>query len=263
MDLNKVLAAAEEDAKGYGTKSDAVRWTAWEEDGTEVGKWEKTICYAGAMGILPKLRIRCEPYKGTVKGAAKDRLSSKQYLEFFELLKQHCLVPPDIEATDEEGSNCLVIPRSGWDRHTIYIALCYYRQCDQQPGEIVRAMSLYQRLKDQGTHFLQCLHYAAATTKFGSGHYFMNFGPYDGGMGKLNLASGKALAWFASLSKEQRLEECPIKNPAGGGRGYDSRYTYTFLTKRAKKEKSVEVKNLVEILDPKYAEHYENPKLKE
>ena len=161
-----------------------------------------------------------------------------------------------------KGANCLIIPRTGWDRHTLYITLCYYRQCDQKPDEVMTAMLLYKRLAPYGTTFLQCLHYSAATTGYASGHYFINFGPYSGSTSKTDLAIGQALAWFAGLTKEQRIELCPLPKPDAPRWGSNT-YTNVFLAEQAKKMKSVTIKGDMEILDPKHAPLYENPQLKE
>jgi hypothetical protein len=181
------------------------------------------------------------------------------YHHFFRLLKGTGLVPPEVKTLHRKGAHCLIIPRTGWDRHTIYITLCYYRQVDQKPKEIMKAMLLWKRLAPHGTSFLQVLHYLAATTSFDCGHYFMSTGVY-GGASVNDLANGQALAWFSRQSKFARSKICPHK--PGTPRTYGSNtYTYTLLAAKAKEMKSLKVEDLVEILNPKYAHLYEEPEL--
>jgi len=253
MDLKNILAATEKVAGKYKPKSDSVRWTAWKEDGTEVSKWQSTACYSTGMYMLPELEIHCLPMGGPSAG----QMPALWYHHFFRLLKETGLVPPEVKTLHRKGAHCLIIPRTGWDRHTVYITLCYYRQVDQKPNEIMKGMLLWKRLAPYGTNFLQVLHYLAATTKFGSGHYFMNTGVY-GGASVNDLANGQALAAFARMTKAQRAKACPHK--VGAQRTWDTnKYTYTYLAKRAQKMKSLKVEDLVEILDPKHAHLYEEP----
>jgi hypothetical protein len=247
QDIQAILAAAEAGAEKYTGKQDRVTWSGWKGDGTEMGKWSSSACYARGMNCLSELEIHCLPYQG----ASKTQMPALWYHHFFRLLKRSGLVPPEVRTLHRNGAHCLIIPRTGWDRHSIYITLCYYRQCDQKPLEIVRAMLLWKRLAPHGTHLLQVLHYLAVTTKFGSVHYFMNYGAY-GGAGKLDLSNGMALAWFAGLGKKERRRLAR----ADPDRGYDGAYTNVMLAKKAKNLESVKVTELVGILDPKYAKYY-------
>jgi len=252
-DLNKILAAAEKVAGKY-TKEDKTIWTAFKEDGTEVSMWKSTACYSSGMYILPELEIHCLPSGGPSKG----QMPTLWYHHYFRLLKSVGVVPPEVKVLHRKGAHCMIIPRTGWDRHSIYITLCYYRQMDQKPNEVMRAMLLWKRLAPFGTNFMQVLHYLAVTTRFGSGHYFMSTGVY-GGADPLDLANGRALAQWARLSKAEKTEIVPHKK--GAERDYSgSRYTNSYLSAQAKKIESIKVGELVEILDPKYAHLYEEPK---
>jgi hypothetical protein len=250
MDLKDILALVEKVSGKYKTKADKVVWSAWKEDGSEVGKWTYGSCYSPGMRCLPELEIHCLPKGGALTGLRQ--MPALWYHHFFRLLKQNGLVPPEVKTLHRKGAHCMIIPRTGWDRHTLYITLCYYRQVDQKPNEIMKAMLLYKRLAPRGTHFLQVMHYLAATTQFGSGHYFMNFGAY-GGADKLDLANGLALAEWARKTKAQRAKACPYKP---GEYSRYSAYTNDYMSAQAKKLKSVKVEDLVEILNPKYAHLY-------
>jgi hypothetical protein len=135
------------------------------------------------------------------------------------------------------------------------MALCFYRQCDQKPDEIMRVLSLYRCLAPRGTSFLQCIHYLATYTKYTSGHYFMGFGPY-GGAPVTDLSYGYALAWFAQRTKEERLKI------TGKATNHMDSYTYTFLGRQAQKMVGGTVCSALEILNPKHAKLYKKPKLK-
>jgi len=249
MDLKPILEAVGKVAGKYKTKPDRVRWFAQKEDGTEINKAGGGICYGQAMSTLPHLEIQCFPH-----GKSETPMPAVWYHHFFRLLKRSGLVPPEVKTLHREGENRMVIPRNGWDRHTLYITLCYYRFCDLRPNEVMTMMLLYKRLSPLGTTFLQCLHYGAAVTGLGAGHRFMNFGAYGGGAEAKDLASGQALAWFARLSKEERLKIYPADDAS---KFVSDRYTYMLLSKRAKEIESLKVAELVEILDPKHAYLYE------
>ena len=250
MDLKVALAAAEKVAEKYRGKADSVTWSSWKEDGTEVGKWSYSPCYSPGMRCLPELALHCLP-KG---GPSKTQMPALWYHHFFRLLKQHGLVPPEVKTLHRKGAHCMIIPRTGWDRHTVYITLCYYRQVDQKPSEIMKAMLLYKRLAPHGTHFLQAMHYLAATTKFGRGHYFTTTGVY-GGASVNDLANGQALAAWAKLTKTERAKICPHTEAVSSAWGCTNIHRST----EAKKMKSLKVEELVEILNPKYAHLYEEP----
>ena len=254
LNLPAALTAAKAVGDKYEGKRDLVRWFAFKEDGGDVNPYghrsSATNCYMRAMEQLGELEIHCVPYGGPSEG----QLPALYFTYFFRLLKQHGLVPPSTKALHRNGANCMLLPREGWDRHSLYIALCLYRQCDQKPSEIMQIMSLYRRLAPHGTTFLQCIHYLATYAGYCSGHYFMHFGTY-GGAPETDLAYGQALAWFAQRTKEERLqlaEESEVDN-----------YTYTFLARQAKGMVGGTVASSLEILNPKYAELYKTPKLKE
>lgn len=255
--MKDILKATAKAAKKFKVKQDLVRWTATTPDGKPVNaNWATTNCYAQALSYEPgRLEIRCLPYDGPTP----EQLPAWWYHYFFRLLKQHGLVPPEVKILHRKGANCMIIPATGWDRHSIYIALCYYRQMDIYPQEVMQALLLYRQLAPQGTNFFQCLHWLAAITKVDTGHYFMTFGAYGGGGVATDLSTGMALAWFAQQSREKRLELCPAKT---ANSAYDSRYTYTFLAKQAKLFPSLKVEDLGAILDPQYAPLYANPAMK-
>ena len=255
MDLESVLLAVNKVAGKYKIKPDQVRWHAQKEDGTEVNKNKDgtAICYSTAMSVLPYLEIQCFP-----SSKSETPMPTLWYHHFFRLLKRSGLVPPEVKTLHREGENRMIIPRNGWDRHTLYITLCYYRFCDLRPNEVMTMMLFYKRLSPLGTTFLQCLHYGATVSGLGSGHCFMGFGAYGGGIEAKDLANGQALVWFAGLSKEERLKIYPAED---NSRHNSDKYTYVLLAKKAKEMESLKVEELVDILDPKHACLYERTKL--
>lgn len=253
--MKQIVAEIIKETLRYQSQFDTVRWQAKTPSGTIISpKWEFTNCYASALQYeLGTLELRCIPGRGPRPEA---QMPEMWYLYLFKLLKEVGLCPPEVEAIYQNGANCLIIPPNPWDRHTIYIALCYYRQSDIHPGELMQALMLYEKLRPQGTTLLQCLHWCAMHTSLGSGHYFMAPAPY-GGADKNDLANGQALAWFAKQTLAERLQICPPKKSGG----YDNHYTYTLLAQKAKLFPSLKVEDLSEILNPKYAHLYQNPEL--
>jgi hypothetical protein len=240
MDVKKALAEVKEETAGYAIRGDTVSWTAFREDGTELGRWENEACFAPLLrntSTAGDVEIHCKSGHAGKGGS----MPCRDFQEFFRLCKETGLVPPGVEATIKDRGNYLTIPRDGWDRHTIYITLCLYRQCDIRPDEVMTALGLYKRLKPEGTTFLQILHYLAATTTISSGHVFMNLSPYGGGS-KLDLSHGGALVWFTRLSKAQRAGT--VK-----GEGFDS-YTKDMLKKQAGTLSMPKVDHVSGFLDP-------------
>lgn len=195
---------------------DLVRWTAFPKDGApggEVGKWTRTACYAGIMQSLGAYEIHCRPrWTGVsdTKKAPKDYhyLPNGLYKKFWRLCKESGLVHDDVKVYTQHGQNRLIVPRKGWDRHTVYTALSLYRHCDAHPQMIARAVLLHKKLEDEGIPFLQCLHYAMARRNCGTwGHTFISVesgAAYQSNCGALNIAAGMALASFAEMNIRQR-----------------------------------------------------------
>lgn len=209
---------------------DWIRWTALSESGAEVGKWGRTACYSGIMGNLGSYEIHCRPYwkrsdayehdasRMDVADKAEDAkrrdeatnlLPGGLYKDFWKFCKETGLVPEEAKAFVENKQNRLAIPCQGWDRHTVYTTLSLYRHCDCQPRMAATAVLLYRKLRRQGVHFLQCLHYAMSDLNHPNhGHVFIimaeNSGCYGGNYGARNLAASLAMARFARMPMEER-----------------------------------------------------------
>ena len=266
--MEKVIEAIDKALAGkYTAKSDLVNWEAYPRKGSKIGKWwSRSICYARAMDHnLSDLEVHCLPYPTQVEGQG---LSAADYRLFFRLCKKEGLVPPKARAGCLNGHNYLVLPRSRWDRHTLYTALCLYRQTDIKPLEIARCLSLWRELSPQGTTFIQCLHHLAATTVIQSGHYFIAFGstPYgERSLPATDLATGQALAHFAQLPWKERhkLVLHPKRPQEGGWNARQQGYTTAMFSKQLfPKFRSVTIPRVEEILNPKYAPFYQSPEFK-
>lgn len=251
--VKEAVTAAKKGAAKYATKGDSVCWDAVRENGTHLGNWKSNACYASALSTqcgLGGLEIHCKP----MNGPGKSPMPGKDFQEFFRLCQEVGMVPTGVKATTKDKANLLTIPRNGWDRHTLYITLCYYRQCDIRPSEIMTALGLWKHLEPKGTTFLQILHYLAATSTISCGHTFMNLSPYGGG-NKLDLGPGAALTWFAGLSKAQRAKT--DKSLTSKDRSFSSgNYTETMLAEKAKTFSVGKVTDVSGILEPKNATHY-------
>lgn len=202
--------------------SDYVLWTAFDEKKKEVGKWSYTVCYASIMNRLGSLEIHCRPWKrGTFmsynggnyvpvgEGSPfQGRASALQYARFMRLCARHGIALPGVKAfTDAEHGNCLIVPREGWDRHTVYVLLCLYRWQDVKARTMYATLALMDRLRQKGYFlpFLQCLHYVMCERSLGDGHSFL---PVAGNQAR-NPAMGWAWAHFNRLPKEAREKLTP------------------------------------------------------
>lgn len=275
--------------------ADSVRWTAFKADGTEAGKWDYIPCYSSIMRQLGEYEIHCRPYwnrppnpnaysnrPSTKEWIAKDAkvrdatpclLPGDLYTEFWKLCKESGLAPKATRNFARKGQNRLVIPRKGWDRHTVYTALSLYRHCDCHPKLIATAVLLYEKLKSEGVHFLQCLQYAMAEYNSpNTGHVFITTnhnGGYDSNYGGLNIATGMAMAFFSQMDirKRKKLEPenstvmmfCQLAmrwNPikvAGPKRSYSS------VPQTGSGKPEYRLENKESLLLPEFATFYENP----
>ena len=213
-----------------GGHADSVRWTAFKKDGTEVGKWGYSACYSSIMKELGEYEIHCRPYwnrppnsgaysnhpanekwvakDAEVRDSVKCKLPSDLYKRFWRLCKQSGLVHRGVRISTREGQNHMMVPREGWDRHTVYTALSLYRHCDCHPKIPATAVLLYNKLRKRGVHFLQCLHYAMAEHNSpNSGHVFITVNAaeqYHSNCGGRNIAAGMAMAHFSQLDIRER-----------------------------------------------------------
>jgi hypothetical protein len=217
--------------------ADYVSWTAFDKNGKEYGEWNATACFAHIMRNPGRYEIHCRPYwqrkfgtycyrtnqiKNSEEAKAEDEkkrdeavslLPGNLYKQFWKYCKEVGLVPPEVKVFVKNGQNRLLIPRKGWDRHTVYIALSLWRHCDCHPRIPAMAILLYRKLKKRGVHFLQCLHYAMAD--YGSpnpGHVFITINDqttYQSNYGAFNLAAGLALAHFCRMPLEERKKLQP------------------------------------------------------
>ena len=118
-------------------------------------------------------------------------------------LRQCGLVSPGMRYWIKSRHARFAVPLKDYDRHSIFTALSLYRHCDAQPNIMCLAWRLYDRLWEYQIPYLQCLHYALGTLGY-TGHTFISMGSYDGAMGAQNPAAGWAMAYFGTLSFEER-----------------------------------------------------------
>lgn len=213
-------------------ENDFVRWTAFDKKKQQVGFWVNYYCYAGITSRLGDYEIHCRPYwelenptheyakktpkiiKEILEGANRTvcTLPSTIYKRFWKLCKKNGLVPPEITTFVRKGQNRLVVPRKGWDYHTIYIILSLYRFCDSNPRTIANVTLLYEKLKSKKVDFIQCLHYGLVTSHYKKiGHTFFSVQATacQSNNAPLNLAAGMALASFCRMSLPERRKLIP------------------------------------------------------
>ncbi len=238
-------------SQNYQDKGDSVSYKAIGEDGRE-RRFERANCFDGVMSNLGGYEIHCRPWNG------KNSAPSLTYQRFFRELIRYGVVPQGVRAGAQKGQNVLVIPRRGWDNHTVFVALSMYRHADCHGKSIVgRTMALHDELSRKGIHFLQCLHWAFCNTDYGTWHSCINLtsnsSPYDGSKWAArteNLRWGLALAAFGRLTLERRKEELA---PWEG--------TTHMFDGLARKLRSIKLDHVDDILDPQYSRYYEDPEL--
>ncbi len=238
-------------SQNYRDKGDAVSYKAIGRDGKE-RVWDRTSCFSGVMSDLGGYEIHCRPWNG------QNSAPSLIYQRFFRELIRFGVVPQGVRAGTQGGQNILVIPRRGWDDHTVFVALSMYRHADCHGKSIVgQTMTLYDRLGKTGVHWLQCLHWAFCHTDYGTWHSCINLtsnpSPYYGDDVEprtKNLKWGLALAAFGKITPTKRKEELAKENQT----------TLMFDT-LARKLKNIRLDHVDGILDPQYAQYYENPEL--
>jgi hypothetical protein len=135
----------------------------------------------------------------------------------------------------------------------VFVTLSLYRHSDCHGAALLgTTMKLYDTLRKDGVHFLQCFHYALVHTSHGSWHSCFSLGaagPYEGTSSKnKNLKHGIAIAAYGQMNMKE-------KNAL---KGYSSTAMFDRL---ATGFQDIVVNNPEAILDPQYAKYYENPEL--
>jgi hypothetical protein len=172
----------------------------WKQEGEINREWGNNIyCFGGSVRteVLTKHSFECRSFQ---KGKY---LPQKVYLGTMRELRQCGLISPGMQYWIKSRHARFAIPLKDYDRHSIFTALSLYRHCDAQPNIMYLAWRLYDRLWKYQIPYLQCLHYALGTLAY-TGHTFISMGSYNGAMGAQNPACGWAMAYFGTLSFEQR-----------------------------------------------------------
>jgi hypothetical protein len=236
----------------YRDKGDRVSFSTFDPDGKE-HVYTNRICYGeqGYNGAVwsPDVEIVCRPAGG------RNSAPPLVFQRYFRLLTKHGIVPKVCRAKTRDGLNTLFIPRQDWGYHPLFITLSMYRHADQHGKSILgRTMKLYRDLKPEGTHFLQCLHWAFANTGYGTWHSCINLtscrSVYDGGGDPdrlLDLRWGLALALYGQLSPEDK-------------KTLPQRLSTDMFDELALDLRSFPIEHLDHILDPQYALYYADPK---
>lgn len=210
--------------KYLGDTGDGVRWTSTDSKGKEYSKWKYTACYAPIMGILGDQEILCRSSKKQKMALPLPWHNRLRYHDFERLMNLHKeagMIPQEVRFFSTRDGNCMLIPRRGWDRHTVYVTLCLYRYADSKPRTMKTILDLYDQLN---LPWLQVYHYGMACRNVGAGHGFISFVRGDcscfGNDQGVNPAAGATLCRFASM---------PLKERAKLKQG-KSDYTYTYTS---------------------------------
>ena len=177
---------------------------------------ENVACYYSEMPHLRTAEFQLKPKKG-----AKSFLPGQYYHRWIELGKQCGVVPSAVRHWTSERRNLMAIPADGYDRHTVYATLCWYRWAENFAKFPVAVMKLMDA--NPAINFWQAFHYAAIHHVSHSNHSFMNIGAYGvyGGMVKnaRNLLKSYAIMLFFQRDEKG---ECPARKYDDG-----AAYTYT------------------------------------
>lgn len=181
-------------------------YVMWKQEGPKFRDWgSNTACYGGSMQneTLTQHRFECRSFhKGQM-------LPQKFYLGTMSQLRKAGLVPKGMEFWIQSRHARFLVPPDLFDRHTVFTALSLYRHCDCQRLTMYTAWKLFEALKkDFDLPYLQCLHYALGQLSY-TGHTFISMGGYEGANGPTNPAAGWAMAYFGTLSFEQRAQLQP------------------------------------------------------
>lgn len=135
------------------------------------------VCYASLMKHLSDADIKCYAFpRGCVanytsvynngdlanKGPLAGRLSPLQYARIMNSFRRSGILPEGIEYfSDKKKGHCLHIPPQGYDRHTVYMLLSFYRMVDSVPPVLWSLLNLQDALRKRGLFlpFLQILFY--------------------------------------------------------------------------------------------------------
>jgi len=230
----------------YRDKGDSVSYLAAHKDG-KVSIHKRAVCFNSVLHHPGEYEITCLP--------SGDRNSAPPlaYQRFFRELHRCGVIPRGVEVGFRNRRNSLTIPQRGWGYHPVFITLSLYRHADCHGKSILgRTMSLYGNLRREGVHFLQCLHWSLVNTPFCTYHSCFNVGgthPYEEGLSK-----AKQLKYGIAIAAYGKLKQCE-KNKLTGNN------SVMMFHSLAKGLKDIRVSAVDEILDPKYAEFYENPDL--
>lgn len=187
----------------HGNRNDD--YVMWRQLGSKPRDWgSNTACFGGSMAndALTQNGFECRDLN---RGR---HLPQKAYLGTMRELRQVGLVPPGMRYWIQNRYARFELPGDTYDRHTVFSALSLYRHCDAQPNTMILAWRLFQSLRDYKIPYLQCLHYALGQLGY-CGHTFISMAQYEGASGPLNPAYGWALAYFGSLSFEDRAALTP------------------------------------------------------
>jgi hypothetical protein len=176
-------------------------YVMWKQDeGLHPRDWGTNhACFGGSMNIeaLTKHRFECRSFE------RRRMLPQKVYLGTMCELREVGLIPAGMRYWVQDKYARFMLPTNTYDRHTVFTALSLYRHCDCHRQTMFRAWRLFERLQDYKIPYLQCLHYALGQLGY-AGHTFISMAQYEGASGPLNPAFGWAMAYFGTLSFEER-----------------------------------------------------------
>lgn len=175
------------------------------------------------MGVLADQAILCRSFpkqKVMMLRPWHNRLRPHDYERLMNLHKEAGMIPQEVQIFSNRHGNCMLVPRAGYERHTVYVALCLYRYADAKPLTMKTILDLYDQLD---LPWLQVFHYGMACRNVGAGHGFISFVrgdcSYVGNEQGVNPATATSLCRFAHMPLEERAKLKQGKS--------DYTYTYT------------------------------------
>jgi len=230
-------------SRWYRDKGDNVSYSATGSDGRR-RNFNRSACFGSVIDHLGQYEITCRPWDG------KNSAPALNFQRFFRALIRHGLVPKGVEIGSSR-KNSITVPKRGWGYHPVFVTLSLYRHADCHGASLLgTTMRLYDSLRKDGVHFMQCFHWALVHTNHGTWHSCFNMAgaPYGATAKNKNLKYGIAIAAYGKLSLTE-------KNAL---KGHSSTEMFDTL---AKDFRDIKVRGLDDILDPQYAQFYEDPEL--
>ena len=229
-------------------RSDCVSFSATNNKTEEKKEYAAQACYASYMNTLSENMFTCYPQ-------STFSLPNDVYLKWMNLCKINNLLPISSEFFIEKNKPIARIPGGNESKHRIYTALCCYRFAESIAPLAYEAVGLSDN--NPQLDFYQIIHYVLCKYVTHTGHSFSHlctsgYEIYSLKNERLNLASSITMKWWFEIDRMGK-SSCGV-----AGTGYTSDALRAYKNKFNKFD--MVVKNIEDVLDPKYTPLYKTKK---